>query len=108
MGPFGALATALVEALPDIVSGRQRIEDLARHLRAASSDPAYPIAAALNRIGDRRQREGVLRLDQSMRLLVVVDQLEELFTDPAIDARKKEGGRRSSPAWKAWSNRDTS
>lgn len=80
-GPFMALATAIAhaDALPEVLNG-QDATALARHLEAAAADPGFPIVAALVAREQAAQRSGDLLSFEQVRLVVVVDQLEELFT----------------------------
>ena len=80
-GPFMALAAGLGDddALPELLKG-QDVAALARHLEAAAADPAYPIVSALSaREQAARQQNDLLSIEE-IRLILVVDQLEELFT----------------------------
>jgi WD40 repeat protein len=80
-GPFMALAAGLAEddALPEILKG-QDVSALARHLEAAAANPSFPIVTALTtREQAARQRNDLLSFEE-VRLILVVDQLEELFT----------------------------
>src|SRR5579863_1975355 len=92
-GPFMALAEALISetALPELVPAGQATADLARHLEAAAQDPAYPITTALNARAKAAQQQGELLLHESPRLVLVIDQLEELFTlgDVTPEQRRK-------------------
>ena len=80
-GPFMALAAALAddEALPEVLNG-QEVAALARHLEAASADPSFPIVAALKAREQAARQKGDLLSFEETRLILVVDQLEELFT----------------------------
>jgi WD40 repeat protein len=81
-GPFAALAEALVAktALPELLAPGQDATALTEHLAAAASDPKFTIVATLNKITDAaRQRAEILAIE-SARLVLVIDQLEELFT----------------------------
>ena len=90
-GPFTALAAGLGgdDALPELLKG-QGVAALARHLEAAAADPAYPIVSALSaREQAARQQNDLLSIEE-IRLILVVDQLEELFTlgEVTLDQRK--------------------
>jgi eukaryotic-like serine/threonine-protein kinase len=80
-GPFMALAAALGDddALPELLGG-QDVAALARHLEAAATDPAFPIVAALIAREQAARQKGELLSFEEVRLIVMVDQLEELFT----------------------------
>jgi hypothetical protein len=90
-GPFVALAEALVgnTALPELLTTGQDTAALARHLRASANDPAYPIISVLNRIEDEARRNGQLLSFETARLVIVIDQLEELFTVGDIPAEDR-------------------
>lgn len=87
-GPFAALAEALTApgALPEILAGGQDVAALARHLAAAAEDPVYPFATALNRLEETGRAANKLLTYETARLVIVVDQLEELFTAPGTPA----------------------
>jgi WD40 repeat protein len=90
-GPFAALAEALIggTALPELLSGKQDIGALAGHLRASVDDPAFAIVAALDRIEEAARRRGELLSIETVRLALVVDQVEELFTGADITAQER-------------------
>src|SRR5271166_667896 len=76
--------------LPEIVSDYFPVELFARHLRDNPSSPGAPFQLALGQVGAAlAQSEALLRGEQ-VRLVIVVDQLEELFTDPAIPPAERE------------------
>jgi WD40 repeat protein len=80
-GLFASLAAALTaaHALPELLAG-QSVADLANHLEVAAADPSFLIVSALTaRENAARDRGDVLPYEQA-RLVLVVDQLEELFT----------------------------
>ncbi len=80
-GPFMALAAAFADddALPEVLKG-QDVAALARHLEAAAADPSFPIVAALAAREQAARQKGDLLSFEEVRLILVVDQLEELFT----------------------------
>jgi tetratricopeptide (TPR) repeat protein len=90
-GPFMALASALADpaALPELGEA-QNVAALARHLQSAASDPGYPIVSALVTRELAARSNGVLLSFEQVRLILVIDQLEELFTlsDVTPDERK--------------------
>jgi hypothetical protein len=90
-GPFAALAEALIgdRALPELLSARQDTASLARHLRAAVDDPAFPIVGALDQIEDAGRKKGDLLAIETARLVLVVDQFEELFTTAEATAEDR-------------------
>jgi hypothetical protein len=70
--------------LPEIVSDYFPVEVFARHLRDNPSSPGAPFQLALGQIAAALARSEVLLRGEQVRLVLVVDQLEELFTDPAM------------------------
>jgi WD40 repeat protein len=80
-GPFMALAAALTDsaALPELLTG-QAVGALAKHLEVAAADPSFPIVAALTAREQAARQQGELLSFEQLRLILVVDQLEELFT----------------------------
>ena len=90
-GPFAALAQSLtgIEAIPELLSG-QNIEALATHLETAASHPSFPIIAALTAREEMARQGGDLLSFEQIKLILVVDQLEELFAlgNITVDQRK--------------------
>jgi WD40 repeat protein len=80
-GPFMALAAALTDsdALPELLTG-QAVGALAKHLEVAAADPSFPVVAALTAREQAARQQGELLSFEELRLILVVDQLEELFT----------------------------
>jgi stress-induced morphogen/tetratricopeptide (TPR) repeat protein len=80
-GPFMALATGLsgLRALPEMLNG-QDLTALAEHLRTAAAHPSFPIVSALTAREKVARDKGDLLSFEEVRLILVVDQLEELFT----------------------------
>lgn len=90
-GPFIALAEALTakDALPELLTSGQDIASFGRHLKASVDDPAYSIVAALEAIEAAARSRDELLLAEAARLVIVVDQLEELFTAGEITAHDR-------------------
>ena len=84
---FDALARRLTaqvsadEGLSELVGPGQSVAGLAAHLRNATAEPAYPIATVLGQLADAARRDGRMLDYETARLVLVLDQLEELFTD---------------------------
>ncbi len=82
---FKALAQRLVatpshnEGLPELVGPGRTIDDLARLLRGG--DPAYAFSMALDQVAATERAAGKLLEFESGRLLLVIDQLEELYAN---------------------------
>jgi WD40 repeat protein/tetratricopeptide (TPR) repeat protein len=81
--PIATLATALLRSgLPELAKLGVSEVDLARQWRSAPQDAALTIRPGLIRAAEDR--------GGSVALLIVIDQLEELFTLPQLDAGAKE------------------
>ena len=80
-GPFASLAAALTadEGLPELLLG-QDVSALARHLEAAATDPGFLIVSALSAREKIAREHGDILSHESLKVVLVVDQLEELFT----------------------------
>lgn len=87
---FLGLATALAGAaeqdvgLPELIAPGQDAVQLATHLRGAVSDPGYSFASALGHLTAAERKSGRLLAFEEAKLILVVDQFEELFTVPGI------------------------
>jgi WD40 repeat protein len=83
---FDALARRLTTAdgpaggLPELVGPGQLVSSLAAHFRSSGTDPAYPIGTTLGNLALAARRSGRMLEHETARLVLVVDQLEELFT----------------------------
>ncbi len=90
-GPFAALAKGLtdVDGLPELLTG-QGLAALAAHLESAAANPGFPIVSALTAREQSAQRDGDLLAFEQVRLILVVDQLEELFTHGNSTAARRE------------------
>ncbi len=87
---FDALARRLTtqvseqEGLSELVAHGQSTASLAAHLRNAAATPAYPIGTALGQITVPARQAGRMLEYEAGTLVLVVDQLEELFTGDRI------------------------
>jgi tetratricopeptide (TPR) repeat protein len=72
--------------LPELLAPNQRADDFAAHLRATPDTPGFVFAGALSRLTDAARASGHLLAFESAKLVLVVDQLEELFTSTTISA----------------------
>jgi WD40 repeat protein len=94
---FDALARRLTTqsddegGLPELIGPGQSIAALAAHLRNASAAPAYPIATALGQLTVAARQSGRMLDYEIAKLALVVDQLEELFTDERVLAAERIG-----------------
>jgi WD40 repeat protein len=92
---FDALARRLTTAdgpaggLPELIGPGQKIPDLAAHFRGSTTDPAYPIGTALGNLTLASRRSGRMLEHETARLVLVVDQLEELFTSEQLAADRQ-------------------
>jgi WD40 repeat protein len=80
---FLGLAEALTRdpsALPELLAPGQSATDLAVHLRESAGAPGFIFAGALGRVTEAAQRTGRLLKFERAKLVLVVDQLEELVT----------------------------
>jgi eukaryotic-like serine/threonine-protein kinase len=85
-GPVASLATALFGALPELAQGDfPNADALADHLHRGGAAAARPIIGALARIAEAERRER--HADQPLRaaLVLLIDQLEELFAQAVGD-----------------------
>jgi tetratricopeptide (TPR) repeat protein len=80
-GLFASLAAALSaeEALPELLRA-QDVAGFSRHLEASVTDPAFPVAAAIIAREKGAHDSQRLARHETVKLVLVVDQLEELFT----------------------------
>jgi WD40 repeat protein len=75
--------------LSELVAKGQDAAQLAAHLRGAAGEPGYLFVNALSRLTEGARQAGRLLAFEEARLILVVDQLEELFTEPAISAEDR-------------------
>ncbi len=92
---FLAFADALMRGsepdigLPELVGPGQGVADLASYLRSSVDNPGFTFNTALGRLTEAaRQTAGLLACEEA-KLLLVVDQLEELFTLPVRDHERR-------------------
>ncbi len=87
---FLALARRLVEhdgdreGLPELLGPSTPVEKLANHLREGFAHPALPFETALDRLAEGAMKSGAMLRSETAKLILVVDQLEELFTSGRI------------------------
>ena len=92
---FDALArrltvkTSTEEGLPELLGHGQSVANLGQHLRSGSSAPAYPIGMALGQAAEQARHAGHMLNYENAKLLLVVDQLEELFIIGRISAEER-------------------
>jgi len=96
----GDLILAFVDALTrpglsgygiaEVLAPGQDGKQLAAHLRAAADEPSYPFVSALARLTDTARRGGEILRYEEARMVLIVDQLEELFTAERITPSDRE------------------
>lgn len=85
-GPIAALAAALLAGVPEIAAGDfPNAAALADNLRRGGAAAARPVAGALLRIAAAKQRERHAEAPPRPALLLLVDQLDELFAQAVGD-----------------------
>lgn len=95
--PVAALVAALLDGdaaqgvgLPELAGPGVSAADLVRHMRTAAADASLPIRAALGALAQSRRESGRLLAHEQARLVLLVDQFEELVTLPAIRPADRE------------------
>jgi hypothetical protein len=90
---FRALADALVRSpaatgvgLPELLSPGQDAARLADYLRSSTANADFVFAGALGRLTEAGRADGHLLAFEQAKLILVVDQIEELFTTAGIGA----------------------
>jgi hypothetical protein len=88
-GPVASLAAGLFAALPELAQGDFPTADaLADNLRRGGAAAARPIVGALGRIAEAAQRERQAEQPLRSGVVLLVDQLEELFAQAVGDAER--------------------
>jgi hypothetical protein len=88
---FEALAHTLIRdgaGLPELLGPSMVASDLAAHFREAG-DPGFLFRRALDEVAADARRNGEMLNYQQPQLLLIVDQLEELFTSNQISADQR-------------------
>ncbi|HEV3120577.1 MAG TPA: ATP-binding protein, partial [Isosphaeraceae bacterium] len=90
---FGGLAQALFAetAVPELTAGGYTASDLADALRDGPRHAIGPLRLALHSVAEAEARQKGLDQPPDPRLILVVDQLEELFTLERIGERERSG-----------------
>jgi WD40 repeat protein len=70
--------------LPELIAPGQDAAQLANHFRRSPHDPGYPIANALGRVTEAGRSVGRLLAFEEAKLILIIDQLEELFTNSNV------------------------
>ena len=93
---FDALARRLTiqvsadEGLSELIGPGQSVSGLAAHLRNATAEPAYPIATVLGQLAIAARRDGRMLEHETARFVLVLDQLEELFTNELLTSHERQ------------------
>lgn len=87
---FAGLAATLLDkkGLPEMAEGGVTVDELADLLREAPRRADIPLRMALGRAGNGQHRPGE-DTKSTARLVLIVDQLEELFTTPDISSEDR-------------------
>ena len=96
----GDLIRGLIEALtrsppqegiglPELLSPGQTVSDFADHQRPTLDSPGFVFKGALARAAERERTSGRMLAHEDPKLILVVDQLEELFTLTAITPEER-------------------
>jgi WD40 repeat protein len=72
--------------LPELIGPGQTAQQLADHLRAAPETAGFLFAGAIGRVTEAGRRAGRVLAFEQAKLILVIDQLEELFTVASIGA----------------------
>jgi WD40 repeat protein len=92
---FGALARRLTtqvsdgEGLSELLGPAGTVAGLAAHLRGAAREPGYPFAMALGQLAVEAKRRGAMMEFEEPKLILLLDQLEEMFTNENIEAEER-------------------
>ena len=78
----GAVAEGI--GLPELLASGQQLSDLVGYLRSAPATPGYAFASALGHVTEAGRASGRLLAHEQAKLILVIDQLEELFTVEGI------------------------
>ena len=76
--------------LPEMLGPGQDAAKLAAHLRAAIDEPDFVFAGALGHLTQAARLDGHLLAFEEAKLILVIDQLEELFTTSAISVADRQ------------------
>ncbi len=86
------IARALTQAnasagigLEELLGPGQDVADLAAELRRRADDPGFIFKNALGHITQAAREKGIILPIEEGKLILVIDQLEEIFTTPGVD-----------------------
>ncbi len=93
---FLGLARVLVEdrakegiGLPEILGPGVTVEQLENALRRSIEDPGFVFTPAIGRVTAEARASGKMMAHESAKLALVLDQLEEIFTDASISTEER-------------------
>ena len=93
---FGGLARALTEnrvkegvGLPELLGPGVTTEQLEAALRRSIDDPSFVFAPAIGKITHEARADGRIMGHENAKLALVLDQLEEIFTDASISTEER-------------------
>ncbi len=93
---FAGLVKALTESrvkegigLPEIQGAGVTAEQLEAALRRSIDDPSFVFAPAIGKVTHEARAVGHIMAHENAKLALVLDQLEEIFTDPAIATEER-------------------
>jgi tetratricopeptide (TPR) repeat protein len=75
--------------LPELLAPGQSAEELAHYLRSAPEAPGYAFGGALGRLTQEGRKHRRLLPHEDAKLILYIDQLEELFTKEGIGAETR-------------------
>lgn len=93
---FDALARRLTtqvsadEGLSELIGPGQSATMLAAHFRGATAQPAFPLGSALGQLSVQARQAGRMLEYETAKLVLVIDQLEELFTIERTDPGERQ------------------
>jgi WD40 repeat protein len=77
------------EGLSELIGHGQSVQSLAEHFRSAPGAPIYPLSTALGVLTVDARRSGRMLEHETANLVLVVDQLEELYNDDRIQLEER-------------------
>jgi WD40 repeat protein len=89
---FDALARCLTSGdgsqtgLPELLGSRTTVAELSQHLRESGAHPDMPFAMVLDRLSDLAREHGRMLRYERPRVILEIDQLEEMYTSERIQS----------------------
>jgi tetratricopeptide (TPR) repeat protein len=75
--------------LPELLGHGMPVGQFAQHLRAATAHPDLPFAMVLDRLAEEARAQGRILRYQQAKLVLIVDQLEEIYTGERITPEER-------------------